>query len=135
MSRKKATINPNNTDSYLEEDTGETGPDIFGNLKELIYLGRIERVVEIGGYRFRLTTLNGSQLMATLSKTMVHSEGERLSVLRSATLAESIVDVNGVSLETLYEKNDGLDTLGKKMHVISNLQTSIIDKLYIILAD
>jgi hypothetical protein len=131
MSRKKATIGSSERDVHLEPEVQSEEPTEFGNLRELIFLGRIERIVTISNYNFKLRTLNGTQQMATLSKTMVHGEGERLSALRSATLAESITDVNGVSLESLYDGDDDLDSLSKKMYVISNLQTSIIDRLYL----
>jgi hypothetical protein len=133
MTRKKATIKSNGDELELEKETEETKLPVMSapNLRDLIFLGSIEKVIDIGGFKFKIRTLSGRQQKAALAKTMRHDEEERLSVLRTSILASAIVDVNGVPLEDTYDGDD-LDTdLDRKMFVVEGLQTSVVDRLYL----
>ena len=134
MARKKATVSSDAPELELEVEN--KGANLSApNLRDLIFLGSIQKTVKIGGYSFTIRTLNGKQQKDALAKTMQHSDDERLAVLRGAILASAIIEVNGVALETLYEDfdNDGEEktALGKKMSIIESLQTTVVDRLYL----
>lgn len=150
MPRKRASVTRDESDDKVLNDDGSVEYDAdvssateahgdtlegFGNLRELVFLGRLEKVVPIGKYRFRVSTLNGKQQMSIISKTMLFDETERMSRMRAATLAESIMDVNGVSLEALYDGDKNLDKITKKMLVVEGWQTAMLDKLFLEYSD
>jgi hypothetical protein len=150
MPRKKAEVTQGgrasaeghpvlNDDGSVEHDThaeyqsppGEDALNDYGNLRDLVFLGRAEKVVTIGKYKFRVSTITGTQQMTVISKAMLHNDHERLSRMRSATLAEAIVNVNGVPLEDLYEgPNVNMDVMSQRMSVIDGWQSSILDRLF-----
>ena len=105
--------------------------DDYGNLRELIFLGKIEKIVTIGTYKFKISTINGSQQMSIISKTFMYDENERLSRMRSATLSEAIISVNGVPLEDIADApNSNDDVMAQKMKVVEGWQTAILNKLF-----
>ena len=109
----------------------EGGLDEYGNLRELVFLGRIEKIVTVGKYKFKLSTINGNQQMSIIAKTFMYDENERLSRMRSATLSEAIISVNGVPLEDIADAPDGNnDVMSQKMKVVEGWQTSILNKLF-----
>ena len=117
------------TEHHSAQD--EVGFDDYGNLKELIFLGRIEKIVSVGGYKFKISTISGKQQMEIIAKTMLYDENERLSRMRNATLAEAIVSVNGVPLEDLSgDSNNDVDVMTQKMNIIGGWQTTILEKLF-----
>ena len=134
MARKKATVSSDAPE--LELEVKDEGANLSApNLRDLIFLGSIQKTVKIGGYSFTIRTLNGKQQKDALAKTMQHNDDERLAVLRGAILASAIIEVNGVALETLYEDFDSngeeQTALGKKMSIIESLQTTVVDRLYL----
>lgn len=134
MARKKATINEND-EVELEKDDGAPESTVSAaSLRQLIFLGSIEKVVSIGSFKFKMRTLSGRQQKAALALTMKHDEEERLSILRTAILSSAIVEVNGVPMSEVCAELDDSEVSGdleKKMFVIESLQTSVVDKLYL----
>jgi hypothetical protein len=134
MARKKATVSSDGPELELETASDRSGISA-PNLRDLIFLGSIQKVVNIGGFDFTIRTLNGKQQKDALARTMQHNDDERLAVLRGAILASAIVEVNGVAFESAYDDldNDGTaqTALDKKMSIVESLQTTVVDRLYL----
>ncbi len=120
-------------DETLETEGDEPeetiSPQEYGDLRNLIFLGRLEEDVELGGFRFKVSTLNNSQQRKIVAKLMQYDQIKRQTDVKIAGLAEAIVSVNGVTLEKLYNGPEVDDILEKKIIVLENLQANVITKL------
>jgi hypothetical protein len=93
----------------------------LSDLKNLIFLGKIEEKVTIGGYEFVLQTLTSQQLKAIMIKIMSLPSEEQALVIKAYTLSYSIVSINGVPLE---------EVTNNPIEMVSNFQLAIIEKLW-----
>jgi len=93
----------------------------LSDLKNLIFLGKIEEKVTIGGYEFVLQTLTSQQLKAIMIKIMSLPSEEQALVIKAYTLSYSIVSINGVPFGEITDN---------PIDVVSNFQLAIIEKLW-----
>jgi hypothetical protein len=100
------------------------------SLKDLIYLGRIERTVSCGDFTFVLKSITAEDQKNMVAKVMKMPEDIRLLNAKIVSLAFSVEKVNGVLIEDLSEDDDSVDLFDKKINVIKNLQLSVVNKLF-----
>lgn len=134
---KNAPSTDNAEDNSSFEEVGdepainESNSSSFGNLEELIFLGRIEKKVKMGNYIFTIQTLNGTQQTEVISSMMMYGEERRLPMLRMITLSHAIRDVNGVKLKDLYKGKDAnVSDAEKALSVVQGLQIPTLDRLF-----
>jgi hypothetical protein len=115
-----------------ESDTveEETSPQI-SELRDLLFFGRVKERVSIGGYFFELTTLTNKQQRELISRLVKMSAEERLLHIKPTTLALSLVSINGLPAEELYDGQEELDTLDMKLEVISEMQSALVERLFV----
>ncbi|MAE87509.1 MAG: hypothetical protein CMB80_32550 [Flammeovirgaceae bacterium] len=141
MPRRTAKISrPDNTNNEQEDieiepveddDIKENENELnFNDLKDLIFLGRLNKAVDISGYRFVISTLTTKQQRKVMQTVMQFDQLERLLDIKPVTVAYSVKTVNGVPLEELCEDEDIEDVLERRRAVISSLQAAVIEKLY-----
>lgn len=109
-------------------EKGSVGKDL---LEKLIFMGKNERVVEIGEVRFTMSSLTEKQNRTLLEKIFGLSEAERLAQSKGIAVASSILKINEFDLETVIgEVEEGETPFDKKIALISKMQFSIVNKLY-----
>ena len=116
-----------------EEEAAEDLPkDLsgFGNLRDLIFLGRLEADVKIGDFLFKISTLSSLQQKEIVRVLMAFDDNQRMANVRDYTLAQCIDSINGMPLDDLCDSN-GATTLGDKVSALSNLQNSVLDRLFL----
>jgi hypothetical protein len=124
MSKTPVSLDSNN--EALQQDLAKKSK--IKSLKDLIYLGRIDRSVLCGDFTFNLRSITVDDQKNMVIKIMKMPEEERLINAKIVSLAFSVHKINGVPTEE-YSDLDG-DLLDKKINVLSNLQASVINKLY-----
>tara|TARA_A100001011_G_C14259295_1_gene821613 strand:+ start:856 stop:1365 length:510 start_codon:yes stop_codon:yes gene_type:complete len=145
--RRGATISQNTpkdssvAEEALENSEVEDGAESevenkrasLSDLKSLIFLGKVSKVIEIGGYSFLLHTLTSGEQRTLVERIMLLNEAERFARVRDFTMAQALDSVNGVNLENLYEgdSEDGTSIFSRKLSVVSNWQASLVDNLYL----
>jgi hypothetical protein len=109
-------------------EKGSVGKDL---LEKLIFMGKNERVVEIGEVKFTMSSLTEKQNRTLLEKIFGLSEAERLAQSKGIAVASSILKINEFDLETVIGGvEEGETTFDKKIALISKMQFSIVNKLY-----
>ena len=99
-------------------------------LRDLVLFGRVVDEVSIGGYSIKISTLTNRQQKAVLTRLLKLTGDDRIMSVKAYTLAEALVSINGVDLIDLYDGNEELSNDEKKIDVILNLQSSLVEKLF-----
>lgn len=105
-------------------------PELRNNLRELIFLGRMQETIVFDGYEFAVTTLSNSETKALLVDLADYDIRERAMAIRPLALARAIASVNGVPLENLYVGQEELSVLEKRAKVVDNWQTTLVNALF-----
>lgn len=100
------------------------------SLKDLIFLGRIEKDINIGGFEFKLSTLTNAKNREIVSSMMRYEPSERVLHIRHHTLAAALLSVNDVPLENIDESLEGLSVFEARLAAIESLAPSIIEILF-----
>lgn len=124
MSKTPVSLNSNN-DVPAKDDEKKMK---IKSLKELIFLGRIDRSVVCGDFTFNLRSITVEDQKNMVIKIMKMPEEERLINAKIVSLAFSVYKINGVPTEE-YSEAEGTP-IDKKIDVLSNLQASVINKLF-----
>ena len=109
----------------------EQTPILQSDLSLLATTGRIEDQAIVGGYTFKLRTLTARENNDVLATTGgVIQDFTQLGHMRIAVLSRAIKTVNGVSLESLYEGTEELDTFQKREAIVENWQLPMLTRLF-----
>ena len=138
MPKRTATISPSDLELEKEEVTSEHEAESKANdvlalddLKSLIYLGRLVKTIEIGGFSFEITTLTTSQQKDVMRTIMTDGDAtERMLDIKPLTMSYSVTSVNGVDLESLCKDSSLTRVEDRRLDVIMNLQSVLLEKLY-----
>lgn len=120
---------------YTEPFTPEAPTDNAfapGDLRKLIFLGRIEQTYVIAGYSFTIKTLTNQEQDDVWFSLSFVDGGNKILVIKRPILSRAIVSVNGRSLDTLYEGADYKDLTEQQRtsKVVASWQDALIDKIY-----
>ena len=100
-------------------------------LKDLIFLGRVEKNVICGDCNFLMKSLTAEDQKIMVAKVIKLPDDLRLLNAKIISIAFAIDKVNGTPLEDLAEESEEyLDIYDKKISVIKNLQLSVVNKLF-----
>jgi hypothetical protein len=138
MPKRTATISPSEITLEKEETTSEHEAEDKANdvlalddLKSLIYLGRLTKIVQIGGFSFEVSTLTTAQQRDVMRTIMSDGDAtERMLDIKPLTMSYSVMSVNGVDLETLCGDPSITDIQSRRLNVMLNLQSVLLEKLY-----
>ena len=111
----------------IEEADDARSLSNFGNLRDLIFLGRMEVDVAIENFTFNITTLSSLEQKEIVRILMSFDDNQRLANVRDYTLAQCIRSVNGVPIDDLCD-SDGETSVSDRVEALSYLQNSILDK-------
>lgn len=138
MPRRTATISPSDVELEKEDVTSEHEAEGKANdvlaledLKSLIFLGRLTKTVNIGGFSFEIATLTTSQQRDVMSTIMSDGNAtERMLDIKPLTMSYAVLSVNGVDLETLCTDTSITGVRDRRLDVMMNLQSVLLEKLY-----
>ena len=122
MSKVSATLN--------QEVKKEQPKMSLKSLKDLIFIGKTERKVELGGFEFVLSSVTAEDQRTMISRLLRMPEDSRAFYAKIISLAFSIKTVNLTPLEMIEVDGNFEDVIEKKMHIIQSLQVSLVNKLY-----
>lgn len=121
------------------EDEAEVGSDTtaadeesvsISDLKELIFLGKMRKVVQISGFKFVVTTLSSRQQRELVQSIMKADAANRVVDIKPLTISHCLESINGVPVEDLYDGVTVKSVGEARMGVIAELQATLIDRLY-----
>lgn len=122
-----------------DSETESVKPKSLKSLKELIFLGTRSRDIEIGGFKFTISSLSSKENRNLISKSFLlfQDDKERLAGLNQLMLAASLKRVNDVEIyevyDELFEGEDApnlADTFDRSLYIINRLSISVVNKLF-----
>jgi len=142
MPKRTATINRSEDKSVKDDNTeiehiDDESQDVeepnmldLDNLRDLIFLGKLNEVVEISGYKFVVTTLSVKQHRDIMEHIMSTDQNARLLDIKPLTVSFIIETINNVPLEELCEDDDIENPMLRRLSVVMNMQSNIVEKVY-----
>ena len=129
MSKVSASLNreENQKNNNIESENKKIS---MKSLKDLIFLGRIERSVEINGFLFKLTTLSVQEQKDVVFKLIKIPEENRIFNAKIVSLAFAVKSINLTPLDQIDVDGNFEDLNDKKINIMQELQVSVINKLY-----
>jgi len=117
-------------DSDLQgEDDRETLLSL-GNLRDLVFLGRLKEIVDIEGFKFVVTTLSTKQQVDIMHQVMKSDVADRILDIKPITVSYVIESINGVPLEEICDDDSITDEEERRLSVVYGLQSLIVERLY-----
>jgi hypothetical protein len=109
------------------EEQKESIPEV----RHLVLFGKIVEDLIVSGYKIRVSTLSNRQQKSLVKKLMKLDSEDRIADVKVMTLTEAVVSINELPLEDYYsEENSDLNVEQKRYEVISDLQSSLVNKLF-----
>lgn len=100
-------------------------------LESLIFLGSSSKDVDIGGHKFKISTLTHREHNHLMKELYKFGEGADLFTLRTLTLAFALKTVDNTPLENMaLPDEEQLTPFAKKLAIIDSMQMNVIAKLY-----
>lgn len=128
MSKTSVSLDSKKENTEQKKEEKKMG---IKTLKDLIFLGRIERNVICSDCSFLMKSLTAEDQRIMVTKIMKIPDDLRLLNAKIISIAFAIEKVNGIPLEDLAEESEeNLDIYDKKISVIKNLQLSVVNKLF-----
>ena len=101
------------------------------SIKDLIFLGRVERVVNINGFSIKLKSLTVSDNKALIAKILqLGDTSTKFVEAKVLSIAMHLQSIDDMPVENLCEDESIKDSLDKKCSVVSSLQLSLLEKLH-----
>ena len=121
-------FSPENMKKIDEEIDKTTSVKVNKNLEDLIFLGKIEKTINISSFKFKISTLNNNEQKKLILFINSYDDREKVFSLKLATLALSIKEIN----DTPFVSFIGLDSdsLEEKVNFLEQLQSNLLDTLF-----
>lgn len=115
-----------------EEDAKVSEPKTItlDNLRDVILLGRLTDKVQIGGFIFEVSTLSAAEQKEIVSKVLKMQTENKMFDIRPVTVAFCLRNINGTKIEDLCEDLSIMDIIDRRIDVIMNMQTNLVDKIF-----
>jgi hypothetical protein len=111
------------------EDDSETLLNL-GNLRDLVFLGRLKEVVDIEGFKFVVTTLSTQQQVDIMHQVMKTDATDRILDIKPITVSYVIDSINGVPLEEICDDDSITNVEDRRLSVVYGLQSLVVERLY-----
>ena len=105
---------------------------ISNMIKELIFVGKVTKVVDISGFRFKVGTLTEERQRMLISRVMRMTEQERIAYAKVYTVAEAVTEINEIDIDEIaksFDENEENVEISK-INFFGSLQSSTVDTLY-----
>lgn len=89
-------------------------------LEDLIFVGDVKETYKVVGHDWTLKTLTSEEQMAATDSTRNYDNVARINALKTAVLARSIIELDGIAMKDIRENIEFLGTISQ----------SIIDLVY-----
>lgn len=99
-------------------------------LKDLIFLGRIEKKINISGFEIGLKSLTIQDNKYIIEKILLSDNASKFVDAKILSIVTHINTINEVPVENLCEDESITNPMDRKLNVVSNFQLSLIEKLY-----
>ena len=118
--------------SKSSDETSEEVQNIISldNLKDVLLLGKLTEKVQIGGFIFEISTISTKEQKEIINKVMSMQVENKMFDIRPATLSYALKTINGVNIEALCNDDKILDPSDRRLDVIQNLQTNLVERLF-----
>ena len=90
------------------------------SLKDLVFLGRSEKDIQLFGHEWKIKTIDSSAQIAATASTGDYDTLARVNALKVAILARALVSVD----------NEPTGNVGETAELLNKLQPMIINRLY-----
>ncbi len=100
------------------------------NLRDVVLLGRLTDKIQIGGFTFEISTLSAAEQREIVSKVLKMQSENKMFDIRPVTVALCLKNINGTRLEDLCEDTSITDPIDRRMDVVLNMQTNLVDKIF-----
>ena len=97
-------------------------------LNDLIFLGKLTKVVKLKGYDVKIKTLSNEDQSDILKILFQVSDDQKVQYLKLITLSKCIEEINNIEFNSYFE--DSEDLVSDKIDFLSKMQASIVDKLF-----
>jgi len=108
-----------------EKDAAESAPRL-ANFKDLVFLGKMNKTVEISGFVFSMHTLTGAEQRELLSQIMLLPAEKRLIYAKPYTLWMSLDTINDAPVAVAAQSAGYED----EFEFITSWQDSLIERLF-----
>jgi len=99
-------------------------------LKDLIFLGRIEKKINISGFEIGLKSLTIQDNKYIIEKILLSDNASKFVDAKILSIVTHINTINEVPVENLCEDESITNPMDRKLNVVSSFQLSLIEKLY-----
>jgi hypothetical protein len=98
------------------------------DLQSLLFIGRLEKEIVISGFKFKMTTVNNVEQKSIFVLTAKADDNEKAFVLRNATLAYAISEINDIPIDNFIESEE--ENIDRRIEFFNNLSTALVSKLF-----
>lgn len=121
MEEERSEIEQNNHDS-------EDFPVILKGLEDLIFLGRVEKVINIGSFTFKISSLTNQEQDEVNIFLMSLSDEQRVLQLKRVIIAQCLRSINNIAFEKTL--NIPSPTMDDKCNFLAKLQSAVVDQIF-----
>ncbi len=101
------------------------------SIRDLIFLGKVERVININGFAVKLKSLTVSDNKALITKILqLNDSSTKFVEAKVLSIAMHLQSIDDTPIENLCEDDSIKDVLDRKCSVVSSLQLSFLERLY-----
>lgn len=117
----------------IDQEDGQTiGQNMLdlADLKDLVFLGRLQETVDISKYKILVTTLTANQQKEIMVNVMKLEQTNRILDIKPVTVAYAVESINGVPLEDLCEDDSIIEKIDRRVSVVHSMQAVLVERLY-----
>lgn len=106
----------------------EDFPGILKGLEDLIFLGRIEKVITIGNFNFKISSLTNQEQDEVNVFLMSLSDEQRVLQLKRVIIAQCLKSINNIPFEKAINLSN--PTIDDKCNFLAKLQSAVVDQIF-----
>ncbi len=106
--------------------------EISNMIKELIFIGKLSKNVNISGFSFTVGTLTEERQRMLISRVMRMTDEEKVAYAKVYTVSEAVTHINDISIDEIaesFDQEEGNIEVAK-INFFGTLQSSTVDILY-----
>lgn len=98
-------------------------------LEKLIFLGKVEKEIEIDGIKFVISTLTNKDNMEITKEVYNGTDQVDFTAIRTMTLAQSIKSIDGIPIDQIQIDANFSSSLYKRKAIVDLMQLTIINRI------
>lgn len=101
---------------------------ILKGLEDIIFLGRIEKIINIGNFTFKISSLTNQEQDEVNVFLLSLNDEQRILQLKRVVIAQSLRTINNIPFEKTLNLTS--PTLEDKCSFLARLQASVVDQIF-----